>query len=136
MLFVVVASLTLAWHFEDEASACADRVLDQLQEDHAVVPSIWPLEVANALVVAERRHRLSPARVARAAELLQELPIVVVDADPRLALRSVLDLARAHGLSADDVASLELAMRAGLPLATRKEAFSAAARRGGVLLAP
>src|ERR1700719_1163578 len=36
----------------------------------AIVPSVWPLEVANSLVNAERRGRLQPART---AELIAEI---------------------------------------------------------------
>jgi predicted nucleic acid-binding protein len=134
MSFVVDASIALAWHFEDEVSEYADRILDRLREDRAAAPSIWPLEVANALLVAERRGRLSPARVARAVELLLELPVSIHDTAADLALGPVLDLARTHGLSAYDAAYLELAMREGLPLATQDEALRAAAQRVGVPL--
>jgi predicted nucleic acid-binding protein len=134
MSFVVDASIALAWHFEDEVSEYADRILDRLREDRAAAPSIWPSEVANALLVAERRGRLSPARVARAVELLLELPVSIHDTAADLALGPVLDLARTHGLSAYDAAYLELAMREGLPLATQDEALRAAAQRVGVPL--
>ena len=134
MPFVVDASVALAWQFEDEASEYADRVLERLREDRAAAPSIWPLEVANALLVAERRGRLSPAKVARAVELLLELPISIHDVAAELVLGAVLDLARAHGLSAYDAVYLELAMREGLPLATQDEALRAATQRVGVPL--
>lgn len=134
MPFVVDASLALAWHFEDEVSEYADRVLERLREDRAVVPSIWPLEVANGLLVAERRGRLSHARLARAVELFQELPIFVFEVGAQVALGSVLELGRVHGLSAYDAAYLELAMREGLPLATQDDALRLAAERAGVPL--
>jgi predicted nucleic acid-binding protein len=113
MPFVVDASLALAWHFEDEGSECAERVLERLRGERAVVPSIWPLEVANGLVLAERRRHLSPARVTRAVELFQELPIFVYEVGAQLALGSVLDLARSHELSVYDAAYLEPAIRGG-----------------------
>ena len=134
MSFVVDASVALAWHFEDEASEYADRVLERLREDRAAAPSIWSLEVANALLVAERRGRLSPAKVSRAVELLLELPISIHDVAAESVLGPVLDLARAHGLSAYDAVYLELAMREGLPLATQDEALRAATQRVGVPL--
>jgi len=134
MPFVLDASLALAWHFEDEISEYADRVLDRLGEDPAVVPSLWALEIANALVVAERRGRLSPAGVARAAELFLEVPISIHEVAPQSALGPVLDLARTHGMTTYDAAYLELAMREGLPLATEDEALRAAAERVGVPL--
>ena len=134
MPFVLDASLALAWHFEDEASEYADRVLNRLGEDPAVVPSLWALEIANALVVAERRGRLSPAGVARAAELFLEVPISIHEVAPQSAVGRVLALARTHGMTTYDAAYLELAMREGLPLATEDEAVRAAAERVGVPL--
>ena len=134
MPFVIDASVALAWHFEDEPSAYADQVLERLREDRSLVPSVWPLEIANALAVAERRGRLTSARVARAVELYLELPISPQDIGAPLALGPVLDLARAQGLSAYDAAYLELAMREGLPLATQDARLRAAASRVGVPL--
>ncbi len=134
MPFVIDASVALAWHFDDEPSDYADRVLERLREDQSLVPAIWLLEVANALVVAERRGRLTSAKVARAVELFLELPISPQDIVAPLALGPVLDLARAQGLSAYDAAYLELAMREGLPLATQDGRLRAAAGRVGVPL--
>lgn len=134
MPFVLDASLALAWHFEDEVSEYADLVLDRLGEDPAVVPSLWALEIANALVIAERRGRLSPAEVARVAGLFLEVPISIHEVTLQSALGPVLDLAREHGLTAYDAAYLELAMREGLVLATEDMALRAAAERTGVPL--
>jgi len=134
MPFIIDASVALAWHFEDESSEYADRVLERLREDRVAVPSIWPLEVANALLIAERRGRLSPAKVAQAIEVTLEVPIYIHEVPAEMAFGPVLDLARAQGLSAYDAAYLELAMREGLPLATQDEALRAAAQRVGVPL--
>ena len=49
----------MAWCFEDEISVYAESVLDSLENTTAIVPSIWPLEVGNALLVAERKKRLN-----------------------------------------------------------------------------
>ena len=134
MAFVLDASVALAWHFDDEASEYADRVLDRLQEEDAFVPAIWPLEMANGLLAAERRSRLSPADVARAHAILSDLPITVNSLTLDDALGPVLDLARAQSLSAYDAAYLELAMREGLSLATQDDDLRAAAGRIGVAL--
>ena len=134
MPFVLDASLALAWHFEDEASAYADRVLDRLGEDQAVVPSLWALEIANALVVAERRGRLSAADVARAADQFLGMPVSIQEESLQSALGPALALARTHKLSAYDAAYLELAMREGLPIATEDGTLRAAAKKVGVPL--
>jgi predicted nucleic acid-binding protein len=133
--FVLDASVTLAWCFEDEASPYAEAVLEKLAPGAAVVPSIWPLEVANALLVAERRKRLTRAKVTRFLQVLRSLPIVVDSEGGARALDTVLDLARAHGLSVYDAGYLELALRDGLPLATLDERLKRAARQAGVEVA-
>ncbi|HEY5230790.1 MAG TPA: type II toxin-antitoxin system VapC family toxin, partial [Galbitalea sp.] len=61
-MFVIDTSLAMAWCFEDEATPPTEAVLDRLREDQAVVPAIWPLEIANVLLVAERRGRLTEAQ--------------------------------------------------------------------------
>ncbi len=76
-MFVIDASVAMTWCFEDEASRESDAVLDMLRDEDAVVPAIWPLEVANVLLVAERRGRLSEAKANRFLELLSQLPIDV-----------------------------------------------------------
>lgn len=134
MPFVIDASVALAWHFRDESSEYADRVQERLRDGGVAAPSIWPLEVANALLVAERRGRLSPAEASHVAELILEVPVSIHEAPAELALGPVLDLGRAQGLTAYDAAYLDLAMREGLPLATQDEALRAAARRVGVPL--
>jgi predicted nucleic acid-binding protein len=84
------------------------------------------------LLVAERRRRLSRAEAGRFVELLGALPIVVEEVPFELATSDVLSRAREHGLSAYDAAYLDLAMRKGLPLATRDSTLRAACRKAGV----
>jgi len=85
-------------------------------------------------------ERAQPAITRAAASefiaLIGRLPIVVDEATPSLALRTVLDLARSEGLSAYDASYLELAMRRGVPLATKDDALARAARRVGLSLLP
>jgi predicted nucleic acid-binding protein len=129
--FVLDASVTMAWCFNDEVTPYTETVLDRLQSASAAVPAIWPLEVVNVLLVGERRQRLTQAQTARFLELLQALPITV---HHDLKLDSLLALGRHHGLSAYDAAYLELAARLGLPLATQDEKLRAAATTVGVSL--
>ena len=131
-MFVVDNSVVMAWCFEDEAGTYTESVLDQLRETQALVPVIWPLEVANVLLVAERRDRMNEAQAAHFAQLLQTLPILVEEADVARILGPVLAVGRAHRLSAYDAAYLELAARHGLPLATRDTRLRKAASNAGV----
>ena len=130
--FVLDASVTVAWALADERDHYPERILDALCEGEAVVPSIWPLEVANALLMAERRKRLKRAEVENFLSLLQELPIRVEGDNPLRDWGEILLLAREEGLSVYDAAYLNLALRSGLPLATLDQALRKAARNCGV----
>jgi predicted nucleic acid-binding protein len=136
MPFVLDASIALAWCFEDEATAETEAILDRFEGDHALAPAIWPLEVANALLTAERRQRLQVAEATRFCALLLALPISVAGADLGQTLGAVLDLARTHGLTSYDAAYVALAMREGVPLATQDVALRRVAHRLGVALLP
>lgn len=127
-------SVTMAWCFEDESTPYTEAVLDRVRETGAVAPAIWPLEVANAVLVGERRQRLTLARTTRFVQFVRSLPITVDTMDLASVLGPVLTLGREHGLSSYDAAYLELAMREGLPLATQDARLSAAAERVGVSL--
>jgi predicted nucleic acid-binding protein len=132
MEFVLDASVTLSWCFEDEATPYGEAVLDRLKNATALVPAIWALEIANVLAEGERRRRLTEAQSRRFVNLLTELPIVVEPLAAERVFDAVLALARARTLSAYDAAYLELAARSGRPLATQDERLSAAARTTGV----
>jgi predicted nucleic acid-binding protein len=132
MSLVLDCSVAMSWCFEEEAGDYADRVLDALEEGEAFVPSVWPLEVANVLVVAERRGRLKVGESARFLELLQSLPIFVEEVSLPRATGAVLSLARELDLSVYDASYLELAMRSGVALATHDQALAKAANAAGV----
>jgi len=123
---VLDCSVTMAWCFEDECDELADAALDALGKTEVWVPSLWPLEVANVLLVAERRGRLTPAASARFIELLEALPILVDGGTHERALGSVLWTARETGLSSYDASYVDLAIRQGASLATRDQRLRAA----------
>lgn len=130
MAFVIDTSVTMAWCFEDETTAGSEAVLESLQQDEAVVPSLWELEVTNVLLVAERRKRINEAQAARFVDLLTRLPIRI-DSSPT-DLTAILAAGRRHGLSAYDAAYLVLAERLGAPLATLDRRLAAACEAAGV----
>ncbi len=132
MTFVLDAAVAMAWCFEDEATPGTEAVLDRLVEESALVPPLWTLEVANVLLVAERRGRITESTATRFVRLLGELQILV---DPTPAeVGGIMEAGRRHGLSAYDAAYLLLAEREGCPLATTDEGLSRAARAAGVPL--
>ena len=133
---VLDVSLSCAWGFADEASEEAWAVLERLQAGRAHVPALWLWETANVLVQAERRRRITPAAIRSFLGLLEALPISIDPPSSGTAWHDSLALARSHRLTACDAAYLELAMRRGLPLATRDKALQEAARLEGVALLP
>ena len=134
-MFVIDASIALAWCFVDESSPTADAILGRLEQEEALAPAHWPLEVANALRTAERRGRLGPADLPRLRTLLAALPVEIAPIELPTALWSVLEAARMHDLTAYDAAYLDLAIVRGLPLATVDERLRAACADARVELA-
>ena len=134
MSLVIDSSVTLSWFFEDERSALADKVLRQVVESGAIVPSLWRLEVANALQMAVRRKRIDTKfRDASIADL-RALPIAIDPETDRQAWGSSLILAGRCQLTLYDAAYLELAQRVGMPLASLDKQLRAAAAASGVAL--
>jgi predicted nucleic acid-binding protein len=118
MKFVLDASTTLAWYFEDEASAAADRALDSATLGSAVVPPLWRLEVANGFQTALRRKRIDRQYRDESLADLREMTIEVDGESDVHVWTSTLDLADRFGLSVYDACYLELSQRRALPLAT------------------
>ena len=130
MTFVLDVSVTVAWCLPDEESEIANRALDRLRSDEAVVPTLWWFELRNALVVNERRGRLAETDSATFLSDLGRLPIRLDERPGSSDL--VLALARRHGLTAYDAAYLEAGVRHGAPVATLDRKLAAAAEAEGV----
>jgi predicted nucleic acid-binding protein len=129
---VVDASVALAWCFPDEASDYADAVLVALEGRIILVPAIWGLEIANAVLAGERSNRLRQPEIRRFTTLLESLS-PVQDVQPVCdCVNDVLPLAREYGLSAYDAAYLELSIRHGAPLATLDGKLRKAAQKAGI----
>jgi len=126
---VLDASVTVAWCFEDESTPFTEGVLDLLSAGTEVlIPAIWPFEVANALLAAERRKRITIAQVSALLRRMAGHPISVEPIEAGYAFEQILWVARQQKLSEYDAAYLELALRAGLPLATLDDKLKQAAR--------
>ena len=136
MTLVIDSSITLAWFFEDERTDRADAVMRQVARAGAVVPSLWRLEIANALQAAVRRKRISAEfRDASIADL-NSFPISVDPETDRHAWGTTLTLAERCRLTLYDAAYLELAQRLRLPLASLDQELRAACRGLRVALKP
>ncbi len=129
---ILDASVALAWCFPDEASEYADGVLVALKGQAIVVPAVWGLEIANAMLAGERRKRLKQPEILRFVALLEGLSILQDGQAASESISKVLPLARHYGLSAYDAAYFELAIRHGAPLATLGGNLQKAAMRAGI----
>ena len=132
-IFVVDASIALAWILPGQASAEAHALLERIEAGASpIVPSLWFLEVANGLLAAQRRRLISADERERALQRLSALSIKVDESDTRNAFGRTSVLAEQHGLSVYDAAYLELALRRELSLATRDGALRNAVERSGI----
>lgn len=132
MSFVLDASVALAWCFSDEETPQSISLLEKLEAEKAFVPSIWPLEISNILVSAERRKRISFAKITQFLELIQNLPIKIDNETCSRAFHETFSLAYTKQLTTYDASYLELAMRLGMPLATKDIQLLKVAKNLGV----
>lgn len=134
MSFVLDSSVALTWCFEDERTPAIEALLQRVVESGAVVPVLWPLEVLNALALAERRRRVNRDTRQRLSSVLRDLPIRVDLDSAALAWTDTAALAERHQLSLYDASYLELARRLSLPLATLDRALRDAGKANRVPL--
>lgn len=129
MSFILDASVTLAWYFEDEQTADGEALLEQVAISGALVPLIWRYEVANGLFVAVRRGRIAADYRDASLADLDRFPIAIdrlgVDGVSWVSTRAIADRL---ALTIYDAAYVELAQRRGMPLATRDRAMRVAAQ--------
>ncbi len=121
MKLVIDASMALAWFFErsDAAQAhCAQSALLAISEAAVYVPALWHIEIANALLVGERRKVVSTAQVLDYLSRLSRLPIITDDMPSPSRRDLIMALAREHNLTAYDATYLDLALRSNAALAT------------------
>jgi predicted nucleic acid-binding protein len=124
--------VALTWCFGDEATPATEAIRDRLATETARVPDNWTLEMANILAISERRRRLDAASIEQFLHMLAALSIDVDRSTGDRSLGEIMSLARTYRLTTYDAAYLDLAMREGLPLATRDKELIQAAQRVGV----
>jgi len=130
---VIDGSVTIGFLLPDEQDPLSTKVLMVIQEGWPIfAPAHWQIEVANGLIMAERRRRSSPTDTQTALHLVQTLSVTI---DQETASRLATDttaLARQYGLTIYDAAYLELAMRRHAKLATNDRDLLKAAKACGV----
>jgi predicted nucleic acid-binding protein len=133
--FVIDASIVLTWCFPDENADLAQNVAGLFKRgDVAVAPAFWPHEVLNALLVGEKRKRISKELVRSFLDDLATLPIVLEQFPAGIVFDRIQSLSRDHSLTAYDAAYLDLALDSGSPLATLDEDLIRACKKARVRL--
>jgi predicted nucleic acid-binding protein len=131
--FVADASIAVAWVHPAQATTETNAVLENVYEGAVMeVPALWPLEVSNALLVLERRKKLSRSERKTALEALQKLAAKIDHEMSTFGFTKLSDLATEYQLSIYDAAYLELAQRRKLPLACKDGPLRSAAVRAKV----
>lgn len=134
MRVVLDSSATLAWIYGDETTEAIRLLYERIADQGALVPTLWRLEVANALTLAVRCGRIDTEFRDAALRDLAVLDIITDRQTDAHAWDGTLHLADAHRLTLYDAAYLELALRYALPLASLDRNLCAAANRAGVVL--
>jgi predicted nucleic acid-binding protein len=133
--FVADASVAIGWVHPAQATTHTAAMLDAIAAGATLeVPALWPLEVANALTVLQRRRKLTEDERQEGLGWLRSLPLRVDHEMAVLAFSRLAELASAHQLSVYDAVYLELAQRRRLVLGCKDGPLRKAARRAGVSL--
>ena len=133
--FVADASVAIGWVHPAQATKQTAAMLDAIADGATLeVPALWPLEVANALIVLVRRRKLAEDERRLGLEWLRGLRMRLDHEMSALAFSRLSDLAAARKLSVYDAAYLELAARRGLMLGCKDGPLRAAARHAGISL--
>ncbi|MDO8699141.1 MAG: type II toxin-antitoxin system VapC family toxin [Rhodoferax sp.] len=131
MPFVLDNSVVTGWYLPSQATDYSNAIAIRLEEDRALVPQLWQLELANVLKTACTKGKLTQNQARQILDTLSQLPIEV-DAGAAPGSRQLFELAMRYDLSSYDAAYLELAMRHGLPMATQDEQLKLAAQAAGI----
>jgi predicted nucleic acid-binding protein len=132
--FVLDCSVTMAWCFEDEVTEYSESIFEALLKSNAIVPSLWRLEVANVLLMAQRKKRISKIKATEFIDSLNALPIHVDHAAENRSMSSILTLAEETHLTIYDATYLELALHHALPIATLDSVLRKAAEKMKITL--
>jgi predicted nucleic acid-binding protein len=134
MALIVDASVAVAWAIDNEGETITRGALASALNEGFAAPHHFPIEVANGLLRAERKDRVSRNDI---DVFLLDLSKMTMRLDTPIdldRLRDVLTLGRRYMITAYDAAYVELALRTSLPLATRDSAMAQAAAKAGVKL--
>ncbi len=132
--FIIDCSITMAWCFEDERTSYTEKLLSVLAEVAAAVPDIWPVEVTNVLLMAEKRKRVTSYQVNTFKNSLRKFPIQICERTPSQTWDDIFELAKETKLTSYDACYLDLAIQLSLPIATLDKDLKKAAHSKHVAL--
>ena len=130
-MIVVDNSVFLAWCLGEEDDLAAVETMLHIANEGGVAPRIWWHEFRNALLVNERRGRISAEQMSKVLAASLALNIEIDESHDEAQL---LDFARRFDLTVYDAAYLEVAFRRGLPLATFDHQLRKAANIIGITM--
>jgi predicted nucleic acid-binding protein len=133
---VIDASILVAWFLDEKSDPRVEGAFDTILRVETLAPSLFYYEIRyyeirNALLVSERRNRITESM---SAAFLRDLGLLPIRLEPAGDDASLMTLARKRKLTVYDAAYLELAKREALPLATLGRDLEKAAVAEGVAL--
>ncbi len=128
MPIVIDNSVFLTWCMGDENDPVAENAMVRIFEEGGVVPRIWWYELRNALLMNERRGRISQQQV---WDTLTDSQMLNLSIDDNHDEAQILNLARQFDLTVYDAAYLETALRRSMHLATLDRKLRTAAEAIG-----
>ncbi len=131
---VVDASAALALCLNDEEDSRAVSLLESLDKYQIIIPPHWWVEVANGLLMAEKRKRVSMAECYEAMQLLMELEPEIIQVPPACFIEKVMPLSYNYKLTSYDAYYLHLAINKKAPLVTLDKALYQAAGKAGAIV--
>jgi predicted nucleic acid-binding protein len=135
-LIVLDASLAIEWLLDEKPQSALAHAYQALLGEQLMVPSHWPLEIANTLRPDLRDHKISIIDFRDIMERLDRLDIAV---QPPLDLDEIgplTDFSVTYQLTSYDAAYVQLAFQNAAALATLDRAMRAAAQRLNIPLLP
>jgi predicted nucleic acid-binding protein len=134
LTLVLDSSVTVAWFFRDEQTDAVREVLRHVAQAGAMVPSLWRIEVTNALQTAVHRGQITADYRDASIADLAILDIGVDSETDRHVWTRTLQHADRFRLTLYDAVYLELAQRVAAPLASLDRELRAAGTALGVTL--
>ncbi len=125
--------MALSWIHPAQSSPRSEKLLSEVETGALIiVPCLWHFEIANILLVLQRRGKINSLERKRAVDLLSGMNFTVDEMPGNSVFEATSALAEKHGLSIYDAAYLELAIRRRLQLASRDDTLNAAASKYGL----